>query len=544
MTDTIFDKVKIQFEQFLTSVNRVLANDKDIHILENKLRRHFNSAFSSYLCSPDFQSQLDSLQDVFNQNDKSAKYFKLLNSFDQQLKKHSIKPTESVQTSAAPSSSIETRISTSTKTMIISSTSSTDSAVHLSSLTSEEQTVEQLLRSCNDVFTILDESRQVSKSVERRTTTEQLITNEMVLQRKKKINKLERRLSRLSRVIRRLEKTDMSLDEMENCDLYEVESKLKKQAYEIYIKISHLKNEVSSTKRVLEQSITLTVTDFEYPIIQKAVEEMVNQTKYLPAFHDVLEIVDKTNDGCKLNLSMEKRKSLAEQLFKLIGAKVKNRRMADFNDIMNSRLPEDFDIEQNDPALNSSELENTLIENEREAETKTQRIFEEFSQIDTQLEPEESIESDADENDEIELTVEPVNDQFDDYHYDYTDILPPFSPQSISPVQQQSCIDEDSTKVTDNNLFDALPTSTTESNTYITLDSRNTQESQSVTTTEEHKVQIVIPRRQVQRTLYDYYQQDTVNNNSSSVPKRSTSNDTQSSNSKKIKDSDEIILLD
>ena len=54
------------------------------------------------------------------------------------------------------------------------------------------------------------------------------------------------------------------------------------------------------------------------------------------------------------------------------------------------------------------------------------KIFEEFSQIDTQLEPEESIESDADEDDELELTVEPVNDQFDDYQYDYTDILPPF----------------------------------------------------------------------------------------------------------------------
>lgn len=33
-------------------------------------------------------------------------------------------------------------------------------------------------------------------------------------------------------------------------------------------------------------------------------------------------------------------------------------------------------IEQNDPALNSSELENTLIKNEREAVTKTERVSE------------------------------------------------------------------------------------------------------------------------------------------------------------------------
>lgn len=111
-------------------------------------------------------------------------------------------------------------------------------------------------------------------------------------------------------------------------------------------------------------------------------------------------------------------------------------------------------------------------------------------------------------------------------------------------MQQKSPIDDDTTKVTDDDLSDALPTSTTESNSYIILDSQNTQESESVTTNEEHKVQILIPRRQVQRTMYDYYQQDTVNNNSSRLPKRSTSNDIQSSNAKKSKDSHEIILLD
>jgi exonuclease VII small subunit len=52
-------------------------------------------------------------------------------------------------------------------------------------------------------------------------------------QRQRKILRLERRLSRLSKIIRELEEKDMSLDEMAHCDLYEVESNLKKEACEV-----------------------------------------------------------------------------------------------------------------------------------------------------------------------------------------------------------------------------------------------------------------------------------------------------------------------
>jgi len=44
-----------------------------------------------------------------------------------------------------------------------------------------------------------------------------------------------------------------------------------------------------------------------------------------------------------LDFSIDARKNLAEKSFKIIGTKIKNRRMADFHDIMNSRLPEDFE---------------------------------------------------------------------------------------------------------------------------------------------------------------------------------------------------------
>jgi len=51
--------------------------------------------------------------------------------------------------------------------------------------------------------------------------------------KRKKIHKLERRLSNLSKVIRELEEKDLSLDEMRHSDLYVVESNLKKRAYDV-----------------------------------------------------------------------------------------------------------------------------------------------------------------------------------------------------------------------------------------------------------------------------------------------------------------------
>jgi hypothetical protein len=117
---------------------------------------------------------------------------------------------------------------------------------------------------------------------------------------------------------------------------------------------------------------------------------MVNQSKHFPSFTDVLNTVEKANEKYKLKFSEELRRNFAEKSFKIIGKEIKNRRMADFQDIMYSRLPEDFkyektknffsnfyfffSIEQNDPALNSAEIEKALSENQREAVIKTEKV--------------------------------------------------------------------------------------------------------------------------------------------------------------------------
>lgn len=55
--------------------------------------------------------------------------------------------------------------------------------------------------------------------------------------RQRRITKLEKRLSRLANIIDKLEQKDMSLDEMEYCDLYVVESNFKRRACQVRLKI-------------------------------------------------------------------------------------------------------------------------------------------------------------------------------------------------------------------------------------------------------------------------------------------------------------------
>ncbi|CAF3547851.1 unnamed protein product [Adineta steineri] len=263
---------------------------------------------------------------------------------------------------------------------------------------------------------------------------------------------------------------------------------------------------------------------------------MINRTKYLPSFQDVLDIVKKTNNQYKLNFSIDAEKDLATKSFKLIGKKVKDRRMADFNDIMYSRLPENFDIERNDPALKSSAIEKVLIENERKAVVKTEKIFNEFSQMNPELEPEENIETeestvesdnDDDEDNEQEALIESSNNKMNPTHYDMADILPPLSSRSSSPI---------STPVNKTTAGEDF----LEAKVNISLNS--TEETQSIILKPEDQVQTIIPRRRQQQltsnntTLYNQITDNT--------KKRSISKDIMSSELKKRKDQPEIVVLD
>jgi len=88
------------------------------------------------------------------------------------------------------------------------------------SISEVQQAIEYLLDQCCN---ILSETFVIDKNP--------VITADLKHQRK--IRRLERRLNRLSKIIRELEEKEMTLDEMAHCDLYEVESNLKKQACQV-----------------------------------------------------------------------------------------------------------------------------------------------------------------------------------------------------------------------------------------------------------------------------------------------------------------------
>ena len=169
------------------------------------------------------------IQKIFSEPKQTSKYYSLLASFDEQLKKHSIKISQ-------PTTTIEIV----PVVEAYSPVPTTSTIEYESSITEVQETIEYLLNQC---CTILSET--LVRSVEPKP------------KRQEKIVRLERKLSRLSRIIRELEEKDMSLDEMAHCDLYEIESKLKAQACSIHEKLSKLKSQSATAERIIQKPIVL-----------------------------------------------------------------------------------------------------------------------------------------------------------------------------------------------------------------------------------------------------------------------------------------------
>lgn len=184
---------------------------------------------------------MNQIQTAFTENKKSTKYFTLLASFDEQLKRHSIKRIKYVSAktsvhflsnlvcsllrkiSSSPSASFSTTVSTEPNPEIDTTTQPAQSKTERKfSMTEVQETLEHLLDQC----CIISSETATSVTVNIPATT-------IDSKHERKIKKLERRLVRISRMIRDLEEKDMSLEEMAHCDLYTVESNLKKQACEV-----------------------------------------------------------------------------------------------------------------------------------------------------------------------------------------------------------------------------------------------------------------------------------------------------------------------
>jgi hypothetical protein len=153
------------------------------------------------------------------------------------LKKHSIKLIEH------NIKSIKTNISTDEETGITSCKSFESSSLSTTSAEISDQSSDL----CSNIFVILNESPLPIINEEPKINTD----SDVELRRTNKITKLERRLSNLSRTIRELEEKDLSLDEMRYSDLYQVESNLKKRAYDVIDSFSKIVSHIDSSFRFI-----------------------------------------------------------------------------------------------------------------------------------------------------------------------------------------------------------------------------------------------------------------------------------------------------
>ncbi|CAF3490989.1 unnamed protein product [Rotaria sp. Silwood1] len=278
MKNNSFDEVKIQFEKFLSLIRNVLTSENEINIIQNKLRRHFNTTTSDYLCSNEFILSLNHIHNIFVENKKSVKYFTLLASFDEQLKKHSIKLSRSNSLSTQISeclpsmiTTIETNSVNEIVTTTVPSNISKSTIEYETSITDVQEVINHLVNECCN--TLSESTSSKKNSVNNIISTSTHSNHDSKHQRK--IIKLERRLQRLSRIIRELEEKDMSLDEMAHCDLYVVESNLKKQACEIHNKLAKLKSQPLSIERIIHRPIVLNESEIGHSLIQKDLQEMI-----------------------------------------------------------------------------------------------------------------------------------------------------------------------------------------------------------------------------------------------------------------------------
>ncbi len=153
------------------------------------------------------------------------------------MKKHSIKLIEH------NIKSIKTNISTDEETGITSCKSFESSSLSTTSAEISDQSSDL----CSNIFVILNESPLPIINEEPKINTD----SDVELRRTNKITKLERRLSNLSRTIRELEEKDLSLDEMRYSDLYQVESNLKKRAYDVIDSFSKIVSHIDSSFRFI-----------------------------------------------------------------------------------------------------------------------------------------------------------------------------------------------------------------------------------------------------------------------------------------------------
>lgn len=194
--------------------------------------------------------------------------------------------------------------------------------------------------------------------------------------RKKKIQKLERKLKNVSDEIKRLSQTDLSLEEMDFADSnYIRESRLKNQFNTIWEKICTLKGRPPDTGRVVEQGIKIKSSRF--PAIDRGVQKFLKKRRGFPNIFDIRNIVIRANKKHNLRLTQSVLQEIAADVFTDIGNKLQKKRKKDFDYNFGCHLTDNC-LSSLDPALNDDTLRKRLDENKKKGQSAMESVFEKY----------------------------------------------------------------------------------------------------------------------------------------------------------------------
>lgn len=201
-----------------------------------------------------------------------------------------------------------------------------------------------------------------------------------VRQKKKLVLKLERRLKEISQEIKILNKSELTLDEMEMADSsYIKENRLKKKFDKTWNKLCKILGRPPNTGRVVEKKIRASCTG--YPIIDRAIERFLEEKRgRFPDYFDIRNVVLTANERHDLRMSPQVLNGVIVDVFTDIGNKLQRLREKDLVFNFGSHLLDDFKSEE-DPALSSQELCKQLERNRKISKRNLKQVYTKFTHL-------------------------------------------------------------------------------------------------------------------------------------------------------------------
>lgn len=197
---------------------------------------------------------------------------------------------------------------------------------------------------------------------------------------KKQIAYLENLLKVYNEEICRLQRAELSLDDMGTEDsTYIQEHKLKRKMMKIYEKLCELKGCNTLTGRVIEQKISYNST--RYPEINKKIERFINSHDSRinpPDYQDILQQVLRANERYKLCLSRKQLNQIAQEAFRETGSRLQERRHQDLVYNFGSHLTDPYKPAK-DPALSDLSLLRKLRSNREVALSRLDEVITKYA---------------------------------------------------------------------------------------------------------------------------------------------------------------------